>query len=970
MERPEIPRIEGLTLDCQSDFTSLKAAASGEGCRAVDFLHSRDIQQLQDRFNQWAGNLGALQPFESPLSLEHRLRNAPIVRESILRILTDLHETMQAATDIALGKRQNRISEPFFAALANIDLSEYDLSSSESDLSSVPSREETDHHGSTSEMQTLISAMDTSLGSLFKASIFIRSNTTRGKRLRAESTKPFDNRADIMYINDRYPSLNQNATLVGRLGEVNARRRQYFKYRRDHDERLSTVAVKDNSVNVKTQPYPEAGVSAPDKTISTVETKPSLLADTEATAFVADEAAQKEMLTMLEAPKAMSEVSFATSIADISDEDFSFPSVPVEAENGTPFLCPYCFQFQKLKREGLESYWRKHVLQDLEPYVCTFSSCSLDTFRSQHAWFEHELLAHRCRWVCSECSTDFRSSHDLKEHVGQHHHGLISKQQLSAFLEKSKRSVESIRPSECPFCDDSWARADSSFVCSDEALFVKPDQFRRHVGKHLEQVALFSLPRLIQDQGKSLGPQNGADFRDRDDFSMGYRWVRDDCGKGWSIVSRKRTTFSALAYFLDSWQTLGVSHIPAGNTEGPDVAPLVMALRQDKKELVLQQLSRGIDVNTQRERFGYMLWLASRSGYTEVVRSLLDQGVNVNAWGINVGSALQVASNQGHGAIVGLLLDQGADVNMDHGRYGSALQAASYRGHTTIVQQLLDRGAEINAICGTGIGWHQSALQAASIQAHGTIVQLLLDRGADINAQGGKYGTALQAACYGGTADHEAVVRMLLDQGAEMNVQVGEYGNALQVASYEGHETIVRLLLDRGMDVNIQGGYFGNALQAAVYLCRDEIVQLLLAHGADVNVQGGHFKTALQAAQSSWIKPVNMMQILLDHGADPIGLDPTKYALVTTTASTMDQNTYTDQRFVIRLQDSVGHLKDQMIDELPEVRQTLAANPTWSAMLVYGDEVLVDESRSCREARIENGSRLLCRINPGPNSDK
>ena len=39
-------------------------------------------------------------------------------------------------------------------------------------------------------------------------------------------------------------------------------------------------------------------------------------------------------------------------------------------------------------------------------------------------------------------------------------------------------------------------------------------------------------------------------------------------------------------------------------------------------------------------------------------------------------------------------------------------------------------------------------------------------------------------------------------------------------------------------------------------------------------------------------------------------------------------------------------------------------------MLVYRDEVLVDESHLCREAGIENGSRLLCRINPVPNSGK
>ncbi|RSL60460.1 hypothetical protein CEP54_006784 [Fusarium duplospermum] len=31
---------------------------------------------------------------------------------------------------------------------------------------------------------------------------------------------------------------------------------------------------------------------------------------------------------------------------------------------------------------------------------------------------------------------------------------------------------------------------------------------------------------------------------------VGYRWVRDDCGRGWSIISGRRATFIALAFFL------------------------------------------------------------------------------------------------------------------------------------------------------------------------------------------------------------------------------------------------------------------------------------------------------------------------------------------------------------------------------------------------------------------------------------
>ena len=94
------------------------------------------------------------------------------------------------------------------------------------------------------------------------------------------------------------------------------------------------------------------------KTVLTVETKPSLFAETEATAFVVDKAAQAQTLELPSAPQAMSIVSFATSVAENSDEELPFPPLPAEAEDGSPFLCPYCLQYQQVKHEGSEHRWR------------------------------------------------------------------------------------------------------------------------------------------------------------------------------------------------------------------------------------------------------------------------------------------------------------------------------------------------------------------------------------------------------------------------------------------------------------------------------------------------------------------------------------------------------------------------------------------------------------------------------------
>ena len=292
----------------------------------------------------------------------------PLSKRVSLRSLALSNGLCHKATDIALGKRQNRTSEPPILGIDE-DLSEYDLSSSESDSASIPSSDGRNNLAPTSEMQTLMSAMNTGLDSLFKTSIFIRKDSSRDRRLRAAEMKPFDSRADIMYVKDRYPSLNNNTALAMRLGEANARRRRYFKYRRDHHGRLSTVATKGDSDDVKAQAYPVVSRASQAKTVLSVETKPSALADTEATAFVADEAAQARVFQMLKAPEAMSAVSFATSVAEISDEELQFPPVPIEAENGSPFLCPYCSQLQQLKREGLERQWRYEDMNFLQAWA-------------------------------------------------------------------------------------------------------------------------------------------------------------------------------------------------------------------------------------------------------------------------------------------------------------------------------------------------------------------------------------------------------------------------------------------------------------------------------------------------------------------------------------------------------------------------------------------------------------------------
>lgn len=57
--------------------------------------HCAAILDILDRFNLWAGSLGALLPSESKLSLDSRLKDVPEVWNRIGELLEDLQEAVQ-----------------------------------------------------------------------------------------------------------------------------------------------------------------------------------------------------------------------------------------------------------------------------------------------------------------------------------------------------------------------------------------------------------------------------------------------------------------------------------------------------------------------------------------------------------------------------------------------------------------------------------------------------------------------------------------------------------------------------------------------------------------------------------------------------------------------------------------------------------------------------------------------------------
>ena len=141
------------------------------------------------------------------------------------------------------------------------------------------------------------------------------------------------------------------------------------------------------------------------------------------------------------------------------------------------------------------------MLQDLQPYVCTYEKCDVSEqlFRSRRDWIEHES-SHRKVWRCPEhLDAVYKSQTGLEEHFKQDHEESISEGQLATIVKVGETSTIDQRE-QCPIC----------LVSVDaEGLGT----LQNHIANHLERIASFSLPIEVDDDsegGSSQASRGGA----------------------------------------------------------------------------------------------------------------------------------------------------------------------------------------------------------------------------------------------------------------------------------------------------------------------------------------------------------------------------------------------------------------------------------------------------------------------------
>ncbi|KAF2028402.1 hypothetical protein EK21DRAFT_69924 [Setomelanomma holmii] len=503
------------------------ALVTSEG-KWADSIDHEGLEDEIGRFRVWSGNLGALQKGHS--SLDYRLRDSPLLSTNALKFLKELEDNLIEAVSVATEARlPYELQQKPESATEEED---------DDDGFFDDDDEDDEDGGSRTELSMRFAEIVDIIDNLYKLSVRIRTPTIRSRSLKAATYKPKDPDTgvdllstyagyDVQHIQELLSHLRrpyQESTengeydyLITRLSAAVTLRRRQFKYWKRHRDKLGISTVPEDLLS---QPIPDRP-SAPQRN-DTLEARPG----TPIIVTTKDAPSQRTGKTMLSGTEATqhhqsldeiidskSVTSYAVTVKDLHGRGVQLPPPPRAADGEKDFECPYCYIICPA-RYGRGRAWRTHLLQDLQPYVCTYPDCDSaeQLFRSRREWAEHEA-SHRKAWRCPEHpSAVFKSSNGLEDHFRREHSDNFSDAQLPSIVKVGETTTVDVR-SICPIC---FAPADHDGL----------GDFHNHIANHLERVATFALPNGTEDEidgassAASRGRSDSGSSRNISDLSL------------------------------------------------------------------------------------------------------------------------------------------------------------------------------------------------------------------------------------------------------------------------------------------------------------------------------------------------------------------------------------------------------------------------------------------------------------------
>ncbi|NWR29494.1 RN5A ribonuclease, partial [Tachuris rubrigastra] len=273
------------------------------------------------------------------------------------------------------------------------------------------------------------------------------------------------------------------------------------------------------------------------------------------------------------------------------------------------------------------------------------------------------------------------------------------------------------------------------------------------------------------------------------------------------------------------------------------------AVKNRKRELVLELLQKGADVNSKVGGGWTPLHAAVQTGQEDLVRLLLEKGACLHARKDNGGTAFTESGIMGDVKILKLLLDRGADINDPDSNGFTAFMEAAWYGKDEALKFLYRKGADVNLRRVTSeekAKLHKggaTALMDACKECHFSAVQILVqEMGADVNIRDNRDRNALIHALKKGSKKKRpesalAIVRFLLEHGIDVKSKDECGKSALILAVEMESPELVKILLEKDeMDIDDADEEGNTALMVAVEKNDHDTAKLLCEKGARTDV--------------------------------------------------------------------------------------------------------------------------------------
>jgi len=204
-------------------------------------------------------------------------------------------------------------------------------------------------------------------------------------------------------------------------------------------------------------------------------------------------------------------------------------------------------------------------------------------------------------------------------------------------------------------------------------------------------------------------------------------------------------------------------NINTKDRENKGKTPLIIAIEENKIEIVRELIKRGADINVTDYDGDTALIIAINKKCVDIVRELIKKGANIHKKGSKEDEPLIIACKEGHLEIIKDLIDNGSNLDEKDSSGNTPLMLSCKFGQLEVVRELIERGADVNA----KNNCKETALIIASENGRVEIVKELIKRGADLNAKTNSEMTALMKAVFHHNID---VARELLEMGADANL--------------------------------------------------------------------------------------------------------------------------------------------------------------------------------------------------------